>query len=250
MLSTSEPVFDSVIAKNPSWVPATQPGTYFFFCASLPKWVTVSAGPRFCMLNGSRQDADTLPICSAISTDSTNPMPLPPSSSGSPQEKKPSPPILATRSARNSCFASSCSSVGAISSAANRRAVSWISRCSSLSSKFIFASLLSIVCRWSFEHEEQVLILDTVTNFHLDFLHRAAAGRVHHVLHLQRFDYHEFVIFLDLGTGFDQHGQDFSHQPSQNMCPSYSLLDWVHLRFANKNTSRAALLARSFFLTR
>src|SRR5476649_1524970 len=232
MLATSEPVLDSVIAKNPICVPATQPGTYFFFCASLPNLVTVSAGPRFCMLNGRRQDADTLPICSAISTDSMKPMPLPPSSSGNPQEKKPSAPILVTRSARNSCFASSCSSVGAISSAANRRAVSWISRCSSVSSKFIFSSLVSIACRWSFEHEDQVLVLDTVTDFHFNFLHRAATGRVHGVLHLQRFDDDEFIIFLDLGTGFDQHGQDFSRQRSQNICHSFSLLDGVHLRFA------------------
>ena len=50
------------------------------------------------MLNGRRQEAETLAICSAISTDSMNPMPLPPSSSGNAQEKKPSSPILATRS--------------------------------------------------------------------------------------------------------------------------------------------------------
>ena len=73
---------DSVMAKKPSCVPATQPGTYFFFCASVPNLATVSAGPRFCMLNGRRQDAETLAICSAISTDSMKPMPLPPSSSG------------------------------------------------------------------------------------------------------------------------------------------------------------------------
>ena len=70
MLATSEPVFDSVMAKKPSCVPATQPGTYFFFCASLPNLATVSAGPRFCMLNGRRQEAEILAICSAIRTDS------------------------------------------------------------------------------------------------------------------------------------------------------------------------------------
>ena len=103
MLATSEPVLGSVMAKNPSCVPATQPGTYFFFCSGVPNLVTVSAGPRFCMLKGKRQEAETLAICSAISTDSMNPMPLPPSSSGNAQEKKPSSPILATRSGLNAC---------------------------------------------------------------------------------------------------------------------------------------------------
>ena len=128
MLATSEPVLDSVMAKKPSCVPATQPGTYFFLCASLPNLLAVSAGPRFCMLNGRRHEAETRAICSAISTDSMNPMPLPPSASGTAQEKNPRRPIFATRSARNSCLRSSSSSVGAICSAAKRRAVSWISR--------------------------------------------------------------------------------------------------------------------------
>ena len=39
-------------------------------------------------------------------------------------------------------------------------------------------------------------------------LDRAAAGRIHGVLHLQCFDHDQFIVFLDPGTGFDQHGQD------------------------------------------
>ena len=35
----------------------------------------------------------------------------------------------------------------------------------------------------------------------------------------------EFIVLLDLGTGFDQHGQDFSRQRSQNFCHSYSFVD-------------------------
>jgi len=35
MLDTSEPVLASVMAKNPSFLPATQPGMNFFFCASV-----------------------------------------------------------------------------------------------------------------------------------------------------------------------------------------------------------------------
>ena len=137
MLATSEPVFGSVIAKKPSCVPATQPGMYLRFCSAVPNFATVSEGPRFCMLNGSRHDAETLAISSAISTDSRQPIPLPPSSSGSAHEKNPSSPILATRSARNSCRLSSSANVGAISSAANRRAVSRIISCSSLKSNCI-----------------------------------------------------------------------------------------------------------------
>src|SRR3989304_3736370 len=175
MLATSEPVLGSVMAKKPSCVPATQPGTYFFLCASLPNLLTVSAGPRFCMLNGSRHEADTLAICSAISTDSMNPMPLPPSASGTAQEKNPRPPIFATRSARNSCLRSSSSSVGAICSAAKRRAVSWIRRCSSVRSKSM-----------SFDHEEDRILVDLVPFLAADFLDRAAAGGIHQVIHLQR----------------------------------------------------------------
>src|SRR5215208_2768480 len=163
-------------------------------------------------------------------------MPLPPSSSGKAQEKNPNAPILATRSARNSCFASSCSRVGAMSSAANRWAVSWISRCSSESSKFMVASILCK--RASFEHNEQGLILDSVPDLDLDFLHRASAGRIHVVFHLQRLDDHEFIVFLDLGTGFDQHGQDFSRQRSQNICHSYPLS--IGLRCVAKILSRVA----------
>src|SRR3990167_8394908 len=225
MLEPSEPVLASVMAKKPSCVPATHPGTYFFFCAALPNLVTVSAGPRFCMLNGSRQDAETLPICSAINTEATKPMPLPPSSSGRAHEKKPSSPILATRSARNSCFASSASSVGAISSAANRRAVSWISCCSSVNSKFIPASFLCIPCRSSFEHDEDVPILDTVALFYLDLLDRAATGRIHGVFHLQCLDDEDFVVFVDLRTHFDEHVPHFSRQRSQNFSHGFSLPD-------------------------
>src|SRR5512134_3147859 len=188
MLATSDPVFGSVMAKNPSCVPATQPGTYFFLCASVPNFVTVSAGPRFCMLNGTRQDAEILAICSAISTDSMKPMPLPPSSSGSAHEKNPRLPIFATRSTRNSCLRSSSSSVGAICSAAKRRAVSWIRRCSSLSSKFIAPCLSSL------EDDENVVLRDLVALLHLHFLDRAAARRVHGVFHLQRLDDDQFII--------------------------------------------------------
>ena len=102
MLATSEPLSGSVMAKNPICVPSTQPGMYFFFCSSVPNFATVTAGPRFCMLNGKRHDAETFAICSAIKTDSKKPIPLPPSSSGSTQEKKPNSPILRTRSVRNS----------------------------------------------------------------------------------------------------------------------------------------------------
>src|SRR5512141_797250 len=197
MLATSEPVLGSVIAKKPSCVPATQPGTYFFFCAALPTLLTVSAGPRFCMLNGSRQDADTLPICSAISTDSMNPMPLPPSSSGTAQEKNPRPPILATRSGRNSCLRSSSSSVGAICSAAKRRAVSWISRWSSVRSKSI-----------SLDHEEDRVFLDLVAFLHAHLLHGAGAGRIHQVLHLERLDHEQLVVLLHLRARLDEHVED------------------------------------------
>src|SRR3972149_826431 len=223
MLATSEPVLDSVIAKNPSWVPATQPGTYFFFWASLPNLVTVSAGPRFCMLNGTRQDADTAAICSAISVDSMNPMPLPPSSSGTAHEKKPSSPILATRSIRNSCFASSSSGVGAIPSAANRRAVSWISRCSSVKSKFIVASFPS---RTSLEHDEDVLILDAVALLHLDFLDGAARGGIYGIFHLQRLDDEDFVVFLYLRTHFDEHLPHLSRQRRHNFSKGFSFFDF------------------------
>src|SRR5512140_2920383 len=158
-------------------------------------------------------------------------MPLPPSSSGSAQENMPSSPILATRSARNSCFASSCSSVGALSSAANRRAVSWISCCCSESSKFIVASIL---CQQgSFEHEDQGPIVDTVADLHLDFLHRAATGRIHVVFHLQRLNDDELIVFFDFGTGFDQYGQDFPRQRSQNICHSYPLS--IELRWYCRN---------------
>src|SRR6266508_4040404 len=160
MLATSEPVLDSVMAKKPSCVPATQPGTYFFFCASVPNFATVSDGPRFCMLKGSRQEAETLAICSAISTDSVNPMPLPPNDSGSAQEKKPRLPIFATRSARNSCLRSSASSVGAISPAAKRRAVSWMSRWSSVNSKFI-APRFSLL-----DDDQDVVLRDLVALLH------------------------------------------------------------------------------------
>ena len=112
----------------------------FCFCAWVPNFPTVSAGPRFCMLNGSRQDADTRAICSAISTDSMNPKPVPPSSSGTLQEKKPSSPIRATLSSRNSWFFSSSVSVGAMSFCANSRAVSCTSFCSSVRSKIIHSS--------------------------------------------------------------------------------------------------------------
>ena len=37
----------------------------------------------------------------------------------------------------------------------------------------------------------------------------------------------EFIVLLDLGTGFDQHGKDLSRQRRQNVCHSYSLRDWV-----------------------
>jgi len=133
--ATSEPVLGSVMAKKPSEWPETQPGMYFSFWAGVPKRARVSAGPRFCMLNGSRHEAETFAISSAIKTDSMNPMPLPPNSSGNAQVKKPSAPILATRSALKAWARSSSASVGAISSAAKRRAVSWIRRCSSVSSK-------------------------------------------------------------------------------------------------------------------
>ena len=144
MLATSDPLSGSVIPKKPIWVPATHPGMNFCFCASVPNFATVSAGPRFCKLNGSRQDADTLAICSAIKTDSMNPKPVPPSSSGTPHEKKPNSPILATRSSRNSWFFSSSTSVGAMSFRANSRAVSWTSFCSSVSSKIIYASSCAV----------------------------------------------------------------------------------------------------------
>ncbi len=141
MLTTSEPVSGSVIAKKPRWVPATHPGMYFCFCSTVPNLSTVSAGPRFCMLNGRRQDAETREICSASRTDSRNPIPLPPYSSGSAQEKNPSSPIFTTRSARNSWCFSSSATVGAISSFAKRRAVSCASRCSSVRSKNMMPSL-------------------------------------------------------------------------------------------------------------
>src|SRR6185295_11630448 len=189
MLATSEPVFGSVMAKNPSCVPATQPGTYFFLCASLPNFATVSAGPRFCILNGSRQDAETFAICSAISTDSVKPMPLPPSDSGNAHEKKPSSPICLTRSGLNSCFLSSASSVGAISAAAKRRAVSWISRCSSVSSKFMARAS-------SLDDHEDVVLGDLVALLHAHLFHRAGAGRKDRVLHLQGLDDEQLVVLL------------------------------------------------------
>src|SRR5512134_2455028 len=194
MLATSDPVFGSVMAKNPSCVPATQPGTYFFLCASVPNFVTVSAGPRFCMLNGTRQDAEILAICSAISTDSMKPMPLPPSSSGSAHEKNPRLPIFATRSTRNSCLRSSSSSVGAICSAAKRRAVSWIRRCSSVNSKFMVASLAAGLRRALPDHEKNGVLLDLVPLLHLHLAHGAAARRIHHVLHLQRLDHEQLIV--------------------------------------------------------
>src|SRR3970040_1587794 len=210
MLATSEPVFGSVVTKKPSSVPATQPGTYFRFGASVPNLHMASAGPRFCMLKGSRHDADTLAICSAISTDSMNPMPLPPYSSGSAQEKKPSAPIFATRSALNSCLRSSSSSVGAICSAANRRAVSWISRCSSRSSKFI-AGCLSPRSS-SLEHDQNVVLGHLVPFLDPHFADRAGSWREDRVLHLQRLDDHQLVVFLDLASRLDEHRPDVAGQ--------------------------------------
>ena len=140
MLATSEPLSGSVMPKNPIFVPATQPGMNFRFCASVPNLATVSAGPRFCMLNGSRQDAETLAICSAINTDSMKPNPAPPNSSGTPHEKKPNSPMRATRSSLNSWRRSSSAMVGAMSFRANSRAVSCTSCCSSVNSKFIDSS--------------------------------------------------------------------------------------------------------------
>src|SRR5574342_62693 len=124
-------------------------------------------------------------------------MPLPPSSSGNAQEKKPSPPIFATRSARNSCLRSSSSSVGAISSAAKRRAVSWISVCSDVSSKFM-----------SVDHDEERVFFDLVALLDLDLLHRAAARRAHRVFHLQSLDDDQLVVLLDLRADLDQHRPD------------------------------------------
>jgi len=97
MLATSEPVFDSVIAKKPSCVPATQPPMYFSFCSGVPNFATVSAGPRFCMLNGRRHDAETLAICSAIKHGLHEAHAAAAVLLGSAQEKKPSEPIFATR---------------------------------------------------------------------------------------------------------------------------------------------------------
>jgi long-chain acyl-CoA synthetase len=52
------------------------------FCALLPNWLTVTAGPMFCMLKGRRHDPLTLAICSEMMTDSRKPKPLPPYSWG------------------------------------------------------------------------------------------------------------------------------------------------------------------------
>src|SRR5512147_157170 len=128
-------------------------------------------------------------------------MPLPPISSGTAQEKNPRPPILATRSARNSCLRSSSSSVGAICSAAKRRAVSWIRRWSSVRSKFM-----------SLDHEEHGVLVDLVPFLDADLLDRAAAGRIHEVLHLQRLDDQELVVLLHLRARLHEHVEDVARK--------------------------------------
>jgi hypothetical protein len=214
-----KPVLDSVIAKNPSWVPATNL-EHTSSSALAAEFVTVSAGPVLHVERqppGRRHFADLLRHQHRF----RKPMPLPPSSSGSPQEKSRARPSW-RRDRRELLRSSSPASAQSLC----RESPGRVLYQSLLFAKFeIHFAFPSIACHSSFDYEEKILILDTVTDFHLDLLHRAATGRVHGVLHLQRFDDDEFIVLLDFGTRFDQHSQDFSRQRSQNICHSYSLLD-------------------------
>jgi hypothetical protein len=62
----------------------------------------------------------------------------------------------------------------------------------------------------SADRHEEIVLLDLIAFFHLYLIDHAQKRRIDDVLDLQRFDYENLVVRLDLDASLDEHGHDGS----------------------------------------